>query len=92
MTVCPGHFGHIELATPVFHVGKTFSLFSQFLHYFGRSYSNPCSFFFKKKGFINKIKKVLETICYNCGKIKLDEVSATFASGAGFLTDIHLDC
>lgn len=20
--VCPGHFGHIELATPVFHVGK----------------------------------------------------------------------
>jgi len=28
-------------------------------------------------GFINKIKKVLETICYNCGKIKLDEVSAT---------------
>lgn len=20
--VCPGHFGHIELATPVFHVGE----------------------------------------------------------------------
>lgn len=19
---CPGHFGHIELATPVFHIGK----------------------------------------------------------------------
>lgn len=50
MTVCPGHFGHIELATPVFHVG-----------------------------FINKIKKVLETICYNCGKIKLDENNDQFA-------------
>ena len=22
MSECPGHFGHIELATPVFHVGK----------------------------------------------------------------------
>ena len=22
MAECPGHFGHIELATPVFHVGK----------------------------------------------------------------------
>src|ERR1700710_2471588 len=22
MLECPGHFGHIELATPVFHVGK----------------------------------------------------------------------
>lgn len=21
--VCPGHFGHIELATPVFHVGES---------------------------------------------------------------------
>lgn len=22
MSECPGHFGHIELATPVFHVGE----------------------------------------------------------------------
>ena len=43
---CPGHFGHIELAQPVFHVG-----------------------------FITKIKKVLESVCHNCGKIKADEVS-----------------
>lgn len=25
MSECPGHFGHIELATPVFHVGMPFS-------------------------------------------------------------------
>ena len=25
MQECPGHFGHIELAVPVFHVGKTTS-------------------------------------------------------------------
>jgi DNA-directed RNA polymerase II subunit RPB1 len=25
--VCPGHFGHIELATPVFHVGEFFRVF-----------------------------------------------------------------
>ena len=46
MAECPGHFGHIELATPVFHVG-----------------------------FINKTKKLLETVCHNCSKIKVDEVS-----------------
>ncbi|KAF2853474.1 DNA-directed RNA polymeras-like protein ii largest subunit [Plenodomus tracheiphilus IPT5] len=41
--VCPGHFGHIELATPVFHVG-----------------------------FVVKIKKILETVCHNCGLILAD--------------------
>lgn len=46
MSECPGHFGHIELAVPVFHVG-----------------------------FINKTKKLLETVCHNCSKIKTDEVS-----------------
>jgi hypothetical protein len=25
--VCPGHFGHIELATPVFHVGESSLIF-----------------------------------------------------------------
>ncbi|KAI5781822.1 DNA-directed RNA polymerase II subunit [Geopyxis carbonaria] len=49
MTVCPGHFGHIELSKPVFHVG-----------------------------FLTKIKKVLETVCFNCGKIKLDENNDAF--------------
>ncbi|KAF2182521.1 beta and beta-prime subunits of DNA dependent RNA-polymerase [Zopfia rhizophila CBS 207.26] len=40
---CPGHFGHIELAVPVFHVG-----------------------------FVVKIKKILETVCHNCGLILAD--------------------
>lgn len=44
MTECPGHFGHIELARPVFHVG-----------------------------FITKIKKILETVCFYCAQIKTDE-------------------
>ncbi|KKY19120.1 putative dna-dependent rna polymerase ii largest [Phaeomoniella chlamydospora] len=41
MSECPGHFGHIELAVPVFHYG-----------------------------FLNKVKKILECVCHNCGKIK----------------------
>ncbi|KAF3167652.1 DNA-directed RNA polymerase II subunit rpb1 [Orbilia oligospora] len=49
MSECPGHFGHIELAKPVFHIG-----------------------------FITKIKKVLETVCFNCGKILLDESNPQF--------------
>ncbi|KAG8533813.1 DNA-directed RNA polymerase II subunit RPB1 [Bacidia gigantensis] len=44
MSECPGHFGHIELAVPVFHVG-----------------------------FMTKTKKLLETICHNCGKVLVDE-------------------
>ncbi|MCJ1423927.1 DNA-directed RNA polymerase II subunit RPB1 [Sticta canariensis] len=50
MAECPGHFGHIELAVPVFHVG-----------------------------FMTKIKKLLETVCHNCGKILVDESNPAFA-------------
>ena len=32
MLECPGHFGHIELAVPVFHVGKR-RLFCAALHF-----------------------------------------------------------
>ncbi|KAI9805848.1 MAG: DNA-directed RNA polymerase II subunit rpb1 [Sarcosagium campestre] len=49
MTECQGHYGHIELATPVFHVG-----------------------------FMTKIKKLLETVCHNCSKIKVDENNPLF--------------
>lgn len=49
MSECPGHFGHIELATPVFHCG-----------------------------FMTKTKKLLETVCNNCGKILVDESNPQF--------------
>jgi DNA-directed RNA polymerase beta' subunit len=45
MAECPGHFGHIELARPVFH-----------------------------GGFLVKVKKILECICFSCGKLKVDLV------------------
>jgi DNA-directed RNA polymerase II subunit RPB1 len=44
MAECPGHFGHLELAKPVFHVG-----------------------------YINKIKKVLESVCFYCSRLKCSE-------------------
>ncbi|ETW87772.1 hypothetical protein HETIRDRAFT_424453 [Heterobasidion irregulare TC 32-1] len=50
MSECPGHFGHIELARPVFH-----------------------------PGFIVKVKKILESICVNCGKLKADITDPNFA-------------
>lgn len=50
MADCPGHFGHIELAKPVFHIG-----------------------------FITKIKKICESVCFHCGKLKLDESNELFA-------------
>lgn len=46
MAECPGHFGHIELARPVFHAG-----------------------------FLVKVKKIVECICFSCGKLKVDTVS-----------------
>jgi len=48
MSECPGHFGHIELARPVFHVG-----------------------------FLGKVKKILECVCVQCGRLKIDFVSWT---------------
>ncbi|OGE54853.1 hypothetical protein PENARI_c005G11642 [Penicillium arizonense] len=52
---CPGHFGHIELASPVFHIG-----------------------------FVTKIKKLLETVCHNCGKIKANQADSKFAEALRF--------
>ncbi|KAL2311876.1 DNA-directed RNA polymerase II subunit rpb1 [Schizosaccharomyces pombe] len=49
MADCPGHFGHIELAKPVFHIG-----------------------------FLSKIKKILECVCWNCGKLKIDSSNPKF--------------
>ncbi|KAG8834185.1 DNA-directed RNA polymerase II subunit rpb1 [Serendipita sp. 400] len=51
MAECPGHFGHIELARPVFHIG-----------------------------FLSKVKKILESICVNCGKLKADTTDASLAT------------
>lgn len=65
MASCPGHFGHIELAVPVFHVGACLAT-----HQPKCTDTNNIV-----PGFITKIKKLLEIVCHNCGKILLDEVS-----------------
>jgi DNA-directed RNA polymerase II subunit RPB1 len=62
MAECPGHFGHIELAIPCFHIGMSG------LRFLLRPADDPV-------GFLNKTKKLLETVCHNCGKILVDEVS-----------------
>lgn len=49
MHECPGHFGHLDLAKPVFHVG-----------------------------FLSKVKKVLECVCFFCGKLKADKGSVRY--------------
>lgn len=49
MNDCPGHFGHLELAKPVFHVG-----------------------------FLAKTKKILECVCFFCGKLKADKNSVRY--------------
>ncbi|KAL1914514.1 DNA-directed RNA polymerase II subunit RPB1 [Calcarisporiella thermophila] len=49
MAECPGHFGYIELAKPVFHIG-----------------------------FLNKVKKILECVCFHCSKLKVDESNPKF--------------
>ena len=55
MSECPGHFGHIELAKPVYH-----------------------------PGFLKKIKKLLEMVCHNCGRVLLDRVSLPALRGGSF--------
>lgn len=63
MSECPGHFGHIELARPVFHPGE----------YLSSCLCRHSSY--HSLGFIIKVKKILECICVNCGKLKADIVS-----------------
>jgi DNA-directed RNA polymerase II subunit RPB1 len=64
MSECPGHFGHIELARPVFHPGEFILASVQITTHT------------RYPGFIVKVKKILECICVNCGKLKADIVSA----------------
>ncbi len=73
MSECPGHFGHIELARPVFHGGKGRS---------PRVVDSPCPttgiirmLTPSLPGFLVKVKKILECICVNCGRLKADLVS-----------------
>jgi DNA-directed RNA polymerase beta' subunit len=64
MAECPGHFGVIKLATPVFHYG-----------------------------FMTKVKKILETVCHNCGKIKaLDVGLPKFPTCNLLLTSLTTEC
>ncbi|PBP25951.1 DNA-directed RNA polymerase 2 largest subunit, partial [Diplocarpon rosae] len=49
MSECPGHFGHIELAKPVYH-----------------------------PGFLKKVKKLLEMVCHNCGKVLMDRSNPAY--------------
>lgn len=72
MSECPGHFGHIELARPVFHPGES----STFLAVLG--------VLIVALGFIVKVKKVLECICVNCGRLKADIVSRVSLSSTRF--------
>jgi DNA-directed RNA polymerase II subunit RPB1 len=58
---CQGHFGHIELAAPVFHPGS-FDLIHHLI------------WLTRLLGFMRKIQKLLEIVCHNCGKILSDEV------------------
>ncbi|KAL9620482.1 MAG: hypothetical protein Q9160_004951 [Pyrenula sp. 1 TL-2023] len=52
MADCPGHFGHIELAVPVYH--HDVAIVMAYVH----------------AGFLKMVKKILETVCHNCGKVK----------------------
>ena len=73
MSECSGHFGHIELARPVFHPGM------QVHDCFPIVAKHPTS------GFIVKVKKILECVCVNCGKLKADIVSHINISSTRFV-------
>ena len=73
MSECSGHFGHIELARPVFHPGMEYVISFLF------STDHPTT------GFIVKVKKILECVCVNCGKLKADIVSHNNISSTRFI-------
>lgn len=69
MSECSGHFGHIELARPIFHIGT----YSSPYDLGRRPLTNRPSF----AGFMTKVKKILECVCVQCGRLKIDLVSPT---------------
>ena len=78
MAECPGHFGHIELARPVFHPGASLLTF------------HPILCIYTVAGFIVKVKKILESICVNCGKLKDDIVSRALCFSSTRFAPHHL--
>lgn len=50
---CQGHFGHIELARPVYHIGWQ----------------------------MNHVKKILETVCFHCSRLRLCPTASHAKSG-----------
>ena len=61
---CPGHFGHIELATPIIHVG-----FVKYIHEFLNMFCKECGRILISKDKIEEYKKKIEE-----AKIELGEV------------------
>lgn len=43
-------------------------------------------------GFITKIKKLLETVCHNCGKVLVDEVSHSLRDDRVLYMSIVVHC
>lgn len=52
---CPGHFGHIELARPLYHIGWQ----------------------------MTRVKKILETVCHHCSRIRLSPTVTQVVHGKG---------
>ena len=77
MAECPGHFGHIELSRAVFHVGT-----SPRHSHPARPADGPPA------GFLTKVKKILESICVLCGKLKMSpHLEPRLAEGVKFIRD-----
>lgn len=74
MAECPGHFGHIELAKPVYHIGKVYKCYITFFLLI------QCISII---GFLTKVKKILECVCFHCSKLKVDDVCV-------FLSDLRV--
>ena len=67
--ICPGHFGHLKLAQPLFHIG-----------------------------YIDHVYKILQCICPNCGRLKVDYNEPEFQKivktyhGKQRLIQVHAFC
>lgn len=73
MAECPGHFGHIDLAKPVYHIGRYFCLTTFIVSLYSLHCTVKLTIF--HIGFLTKVKKILECVCFHCSKLKVDDVS-----------------
>ncbi|CAI9763520.1 unnamed protein product [Fraxinus pennsylvanica] len=81
MAECPGHFGHLELAKPMFHIGflKPVLGLRRCVCFNGsKILADEVRLIMFHIGFLKTVLSIMRCVCFNCSKILADEEETKF--------------